>query len=156
MPSAARSTPCSATPWQALPNGPVCCAWGVLMMTAWNDRGFLATMTDATMDAVNPGANQAPPHMTWGRHEVANERLSPWFDDITIEHREMDWPFGSVEEGMELYREGSPRHTWLDDNVGPRREALWTALREHLEAHADASGQIESTTGYSLVSARGR
>lgn len=44
----------------------------------------------------------------------------------------------------------------MADNAGARREALWTALRDHLEAHADGSGRIDSTTGYALVTAQRR
>ena len=56
---------------------------GELVMTAWNQKGFLATMTDAMMESVNPGGSkQTPPHMAWGITEVAHERLSQWFENI--------------------------------------------------------------------------
>ncbi|WP_250258744.1 class I SAM-dependent methyltransferase [Dermabacter sp. Marseille-Q3180] len=130
---------------------------GTLMMTAWNQEGFLATMTDAMNDAIAPDrSTQIPPHMAWGIDDAAHERLSPWFDHISIEHLDLEWSFESVEEGMQLYREGSPTHAWMADNAGARREALWTALRDHLEAHADDSGRIDSTTGYALVTAQRR
>lgn len=130
---------------------------GTLLMTAWNLKGFLATMTDAMNEAIAPGSSaQTPPHMAWGIDEVARERLSQWFSDIAIEHRELDWSFESIEQGMQLYRGGSPTHAWMADHAGPRQEALWAALRDHLEAHADASGRISSTTGYVLISARRR
>jgi len=130
---------------------------GELVMTAWNQKGFLATMTDAMMEAVNPGSSkQTPPHMAWGIDEVAHERLSQWFESIHIEHRELEWSFDSVEDGMRLYREGSPTHAWMAECIGSHREALWTALRDHLEAHADTSGRVNSTTGYVLITARRR
>lgn len=130
---------------------------GTLVMATWNIEGFLATMTDAMSEAVSPGSStQTPPHMAWGVDDVAHERLSPWFDHISIEHLDLDWSFESVEEGMQLYREGSPTHAWMADNAGARREALWTALRDHLEAHADDSERINSTTGYALVTAQRR
>ena len=130
---------------------------GTLVMATWDLDGFLATMTDAMSEAVSPGSStQTPPHMAWGVGDVAHERLSPWFDHISIEHLDLDWSFESVEEGMQLYREGSPTHAWMADNAGARREALWTALRDHLEAHADDSGRIDSTTGYALVTAQRR
>lgn len=130
---------------------------GELVMTAWNQEGFLATMTDAMMESVNPGGSkQTPLHMAWGITEVAHERLSQWFENINIEHRELDWAFESIEDGMQLYREGSPTHVWMADNAGSHREALWAALRDHLKAHTDSSGRIESTTGYVLITARRR
>ena len=129
---------------------------GVLLMTVWNQQGFLATMTDAMMEAVNPGNSQLPPHMAWGIDEIAHERLAGGFDDIAVQHRELDWSFDSIEQGMELYLEGSPTHAWMLGNAGPRREPLLAALREHLEAHAGNDDRIKSTTGYALISARRR
>lgn len=130
---------------------------GELVMTAWNQEGFLATMTDAMMESVSPGGSkQTPPHMAWGITEVAHERLSQWFESIHIEHRELNWTFDSIEDGMQLYREGSPTHVWMADNAGSHREALWAALRDHLKAHTNSSGRIESTTGYVLITARRR
>lgn len=130
---------------------------GELVMTAWNQEGFLATMTDAMTESVNPGGSkQTPPHLAWGITEVAHERLSQWFENINIEHRELDWAFESIEDGMQLYREGSPTHVWMADNVGSHQEALWAALCDHLKAHTDSSGRIESTTGYVLITARRR
>lgn len=130
---------------------------GQLVMTVWNQEGFLATMTDAMMEAVSPDASkQVPPHMAWGISKTAHERLSQWFDNTCIEHRTLNWSFDNVEDGMQLYHEGSPTHAWMAANAGPHRDALWTALRDHLEAHADSAGRIQSTTGYALISAQRR
>ncbi len=74
---------------------------GTLVMATWNLEGFLATMTDAMTEAVSPGpSTQTPPHMAWGVHDVAHERLSPWFDRISIEHLDLEWSFESVDKGM--------------------------------------------------------
>lgn len=131
---------------------------GTLVMTAWDGRGFLAEMTDRMMAALTPEGQEPadPPHMQWGRDEVAARRLEPWFADVTVEHRDLPWDFASVEAGMKLYLHGSPTHTWSLAVAGQRRQALLDALRGHLEERADADGRIRARAGYALITATRR
>ncbi|WP_130864905.1 class I SAM-dependent methyltransferase [Acidipropionibacterium timonense] len=128
---------------------------GALVMTAWDDSGFLAEMTDRMMAALHPDLDVQPPHMEWTRPQVAADRLGPWFDEIVVTHRSLDWTFDSVDDGMSLYLDGSPTHAWSLRTAGNRRDALLDALRDHLESHAD-DGRIRSTAGYGVITARRR
>lgn len=131
---------------------------GVLVMSAWDERGFLAEMTDRMMEATVPAAARGqrfqPPHMMWGDDDVARERLSRDFASVEIEHLDLPWDFDSVEDGMELYLSGSPTHTFSLEHAGDRREPLLDALRGHLEECAGPDGRIRATAGYSLITAR--
>lgn len=129
---------------------------GHLVMSAWGQEGFLATMTDRMMEAMNPGVRHEPPHMAWGKPGVAEERLDPHFTDICVEVHELPWRFSCVEAGMRLYREGSPTHTWSMRMAGARRPHLERALEEHLREHAGPDGRITTTTSYVVISARVR
>ncbi len=91
--------------------------------------------------------------MACGRGEVVRERLAPWFDEVHVEHRDLPWNFTSVQEGMDLYLNGSPTHAWMLDAGGERREALLEALQQHLTEHADTDGRVHSTAGYAVVTA---
>lgn len=125
---------------------------GILAFTAWDRRGFLAEMT-LEMMAAGGGSRTQPPHMTWADPGVAEERLQG-FTDITVTRHDLPWVFDSVEEGMALYREGSPTHAFSFARAGGGAGRLEDALRSHLEANARASGRIESFSGYVLVTAR--
>ena len=129
---------------------------GVLVMTAWDQCGFLAEMTRRMMAVLNPAAPTMPPHMAWGDDDVARERLSGHFTDIEIDHLDLPWSFAGVEEGMRLYEEGSPTHAWSLARSGARREELLQVLRAHLRESAAGDGAVEATAGYSLIRARSR
>ena len=125
---------------------------GMLAFTAWDRRGFLAEMTLEMMAAAG-GPRIQPPHMTWADPGVAEERLRG-FTDITITRHDLPWNFSSVEDGVALYREGSPTHAFSFARAGEHARQLEDALRTHLEANARASGRIESFSGYVLITAR--
>lgn len=126
---------------------------GWLVMTAWSQEGFLADMTARMMAALAPGADAEPPHMTWCEPGVAEERLSPWFDGVQVAREQLLWHLSSLDEGMELYQEGSPTHAWILQHAGARREAVLDALRHHLLHSADADGTIRATTGFGIITA---
>lgn len=127
---------------------------GRIVHTAWDERGFLAEMTRRMSDAVQPGAGATPaPHMRWGRPGEAEARL-PGFEGIVVEPKALPWRFPSVEEGMRLYLEGSPTHTFSLAMAGDRRDVLLEALRAHLEEAAGPGGAVDDVAGYVLVSAR--
>lgn len=132
---------------------------GRLVMTAWDRRGFLAEMTRcmvAATSGVDPGAVSMPGHMLWGDDGVAEERLGAGFAEVRVEPMDLDWCFADVEEGMRLYLEGSPTHTFSLRSAGERRTALEEALRLHLQKNTGPDGRIEASAGYVLVTAVSR
>lgn len=132
---------------------------GRLVMTAWDRRGFLAEMTLRMIAAVtdaDPGSVSMPEHMLWGDDSVARERLGPGFAEVRVEPMDLDWCFADIGEGMRLYREGSPTHTFSLRSAGERRAALEEALRCHLRESAGPDGRIDASAGYVLVTAVSR
>lgn len=130
---------------------------GRLALTAWDRRGFLAEMTLLMQQAVDPSSPVSqPPHMHWGDDGVAEHRLGAGFVEVAVRQVDLPWCFPTVEEGMQLYLEGSPGHTFALQMAGPRREDLEGALRRQLRGHARADGRIESFAGYVAVTATRR
>ena len=128
---------------------------GVLLMTAWDGRGFLAEMTERMMAVLQPGSG--PAHLRWGDDGFAERMLAPWFGEVAIEHRDLPWCFDSIESGMRLYEEGSPTHAFSFDLAGARRDELAAELEAHLAECADRrTGRIEASAGYSLITAVAR
>ena len=127
---------------------------GVLLMTAWDGRGFLAEMTRRMMGVLHPDGG-GPAHMSWGDDAFVEAVLGEWFTRVEIEHLDLPWHFDSVAAGLRLYETGSPTHAFSFDRAGDRRDALAGELTAHLAECADpGTGRIASTTGYALITAR--
>lgn len=86
-------------------------------------------------------------------YRVTAERLGPKFGRVTVELADLAWNFDCVDDGMDLYLNGSPTHKWSLDNAGHLREQLLAALRSHLEENAGPDGAITATTGYGIITA---
>lgn len=125
---------------------------GTLVMTAWDDRGFLAEMTERMFAVMHPG-KESPAHMGWGDDEHARSLLSHDFSEVEVSHHELPWNFDSVADGMRLYLQGSPAHTFSLRQAGERRDELLATLEAHLREH-EVAGRVKSTAGYALVVAR--
>ncbi len=125
---------------------------GLLVMTAWDDHGFLAEMTRRMMAVLFPDGG-GPRHMSWGQDDVALAILSPHFPRAEISHEQLPWRFADAEAGMRLYREGSPTHAFSFAMAGDRRPALEAALAAHLEESADEDGSIDTVVGYTIITA---
>lgn len=126
---------------------------GAAPAIARSDQRFSKTYLRALCLTVPTGNLTQPPHMTWADSGVAEERLDG-FTDVTVTRHDLPWMFDSVEDGMALYREGSPTHAFSFARAGEGAGRLEDALRSHLEANARASGRIESFSGYVLITAR--
>lgn len=123
---------------------------GVLVMTAWDDHGFLAEMTRRMMAVLHPQGG-GPQHMQWGDEDFVRTVLEPHFSTVTISHEQLAWRFATVADGMRLYLEGSPTHAFSLAIAGEGRCALEAALQRHLEEAADTDGRIDSVAGYCVI-----
>ena len=88
---------------------------------------------------------------------MIHQRLATGFAEIAVEHLDLPWHFDSIADGMRLYQQGSPTHSFTLAALGERRELLAEALEGHLRDEADpATGRIDSSAGYALITARRR
>lgn len=126
---------------------------GRLVFTAWSERGFLHDMTTRMIHFL-PWLADAP-HLQWASAGVAQQRLAPWFRDVSVTHHDLPWRFDDVAEGMRLYTEGSPAHSASFAAAGDQSDELLAALEAHLRQVADPStGRIETSTGWVLIEGR--
>ena len=128
---------------------------GALVMAVFTDEGFQATMTNRMMEIFSPKSSSIPPHVLWGRPEVARDRLVAHFHDIALTERTMNWDFDGVEAGMDFYLHGSPVHAWSLHSCRStaQRDNLLAALRDYLAEHVDADGHVRAQLHYCVISA---
>jgi ubiquinone/menaquinone biosynthesis C-methylase UbiE len=126
---------------------------GMLVMTAWDEHGFLAEMTRRMMAVLFPDGG-GPQHMRWGDDNFVRTALTPHFSTVQISHELLTWQFTDVADGMRLYLEGSPTHAFSLAMAGEARPVLEATLQRHLAETAGPDGSIDSVAGYSLITAR--
>lgn len=127
---------------------------GALVMTTWDDRGFMVEMTRRMLSAAGGDPKNIPTHLQWGQGGKARQWLEPLFSDVTVEHPQLDWSFDSVEAGMDFYVNGSPVHAFMLKNMGVQGQRLLDTLQDHLASHSRDDGSVDAKASYALITAR--
>lgn len=93
----------------------------------------------------------------WGDPDLIHARLTPYFDDITIDNHWFTWQFASLDAAVRFVTDESPMHvtivTSLDDATRSRLVAAFTTA---LAAHRTGDGAVAFGTPYAVITARRR
>lgn len=93
----------------------------------------------------------------WGQPDIATDRLSADFDDVSIESDELTWQFDSPQDALHFIIDESPMHVDMFSRVeGDARNELIAAFDSALRANLDGDGHVAFPAPYVVITARRR